>query len=814
MAELDPTGGAKVAFSLCTKAWEHLERQEKQGEYLDELVENIAGMIPSIESTKGVADADLSQTVMAMLDLIEDLSLFILTFRPRERAWRGVINSDEEPIQTYIAKFKGLRKQFDTRVNVQALRAAEIERVYAKLRPVGQASHNPDWQCIPGTRVDAIGEITSWAQNPDSGSHFAWVRGPAGFGKSLIATSICMRLERQGVLASSFFCKRDIPELRHPNHVLTTIAFGLALRWEPYRDLLISVIRENPTLHSRHLQPLYDVLLDGPLQRLGENDRSADIPVVVVDALDECGDSVTRKQLLNCLRSLSQRAPFLRIVVTSRPDMDIQDFFVRDTPPWFIEFNLVEHDASADIWVFVREHLGDMTYIAGWPNDAVDQISRRAGGLFIWARTACKFITEGYDQVARLNQILSDQRMSDIDSLYATAISAGMLDAGGDNMACVRQCLGVVIATSTRTPQSVSNLALLLHGRISQGVLERVLRSLSSVLYVDQNRDDAIRVSHPSFMDYITDPIRSKDWCVDLCEQNTVLAERCLEIMTQDLRFNTCGLETSDSLNSQAGDLSHRVRAAILPHLGYSCLYWSSHIANGRITSVVEGHLRRFLFDTKLLYWIEALSLLGKLSTTLASLLELMTCNLPDTMQDCQVVANDAYRFVLSFYDAISRSTPHLYLSALPFAPSTSDIAQRLRGFFPKLLTVVEGVEQAWTPCLRSISLSSAVMSTSYSPDGRRIISGDESGGVNVWDAETGEAMLERLTGHSESVNSVAFSPNGRWIASGSNDFRIQLWDAKLEKQEATHCEVIPAKCSQSPSRPTVVALPQARRIE
>ncbi|KAG9074796.1 hypothetical protein FRC06_010453 [Ceratobasidium sp. 370] len=87
MAEIDPTGGAKVAFSVCTKAWECLEEQESQGTKIHELVENIAGMIPSVESVRDLADTDLKQTVIAMLNLIEDVSLFILKFRSqRSRA--------------------------------------------------------------------------------------------------------------------------------------------------------------------------------------------------------------------------------------------------------------------------------------------------------------------------------------------------------------------------------------------------------------------------------------------------------------------------------------------------------------------------------------------------------------------------------------------------------------------------------------------------------------------------------------------------------------------------------------------------------
>ncbi|KAG8726846.1 hypothetical protein FRC12_023040 [Ceratobasidium sp. 428] len=426
MAELDPTGGAKVAFSLCTKAWECLEQQEKQDAKLDELVENIAEMIPSVESIKGVADEDLSRTVMAMLNLIEDMSVFILSFRSRgsmERAWRAMISSEsEEQIDAYTAKFRRLREQFDTRVGVQALRADELERMNARLKPVNQASYNPDQQCIAGTRLGVIDELSTWAQKSSADARLAWVHGPAGFGKSSIATSVCMRLDGDGTLGSSFFCKRDSPELRDPRRVLTTIAYQLAIRWKPYRNAVIAAIKHDPELYLQHFQALYDKLLSKPLQKLSEQDHG--ILVIVVDALDECGDEVSRKPLLRCFRDLSQLARFLRIVVTSRPERDIHEFFAQEKTCWFMELDVREHDASDDIRVFVQEHLGGMTHIKDWPNDAVDRVSHRASGLFIWARTACKFIAGGYDKRKRLDLVLSGSGLADIDSLYTTAISA------------------------------------------------------------------------------------------------------------------------------------------------------------------------------------------------------------------------------------------------------------------------------------------------------------------------------------------------------------------------------------------------------
>jgi WD40 repeat protein/serine/threonine protein kinase len=77
------------------------------------------------------------------------------------------------------------------------------------------------------------------------------------------------------------------------------------------------------------------------------------------------------------------------------------------------------------------------------------------------------------------------------------------------------------------------------------------------------------------------------------------------------------------------------------------------------------------------------------------------------------------------------------------------------------------------------------VSSVAFSPDGRRIASGDWVGTVKVWDVGSGQEILT-LKGHTRGVNSVAFSPDGRRIASGGADNTVKVWDAGSGKETLT----------------------------
>ena len=71
------------------------------------------------------------------------------------------------------------------------------------------------------------------------------------------------------------------------------------------------------------------------------------------------------------------------------------------------------------------------------------------------------------------------------------------------------------------------------------------------------------------------------------------------------------------------------------------------------------------------------------------------------------------------------------------------------------------------------------VIPVTSSPDGKHIVSGSTDKKVRVWDAQTGQSVMDPLKGHGDWVTSVAFSPDGRHIVSGSHDKTIRVWNAQ-----------------------------------
>jgi len=87
------------------------------------------------------------------------------------------------------------------------------------------------------------------------------------------------------------------------------------------------------------------------------------------------------------------------------------------------------------------------------------------------------------------------------------------------------------------------------------------------------------------------------------------LAAMCLNcLVSSDLHFNMCHLESS---NIENVDIPADVKSAISPLVSYSSMFWADHLVQTPCNEMSVEAVKFVMYE-KILFWIEAMSILGK----------------------------------------------------------------------------------------------------------------------------------------------------------------------------------------------------------
>lgn len=486
--------------------------------------------------------------------------------------------------------------------------------------------HTPS--CLKNTRVQVLNQIRSWIDG-DGERRIYWLRGMAGTGKTTISMTIAREYYKKGRLGASFFFSRSSGDLSSTIKFVATIANELAESLPAYREHLQNALEFSPTITSRSLDDQWEKLILDPL-RLMSLDNDFQLMVIVIDALDECDSEYDQGVLIQCLAELSalEKIPF-RIFITSRPENSIHLGFDRLTSHSRQDFTLHDIEESivaADLRLYYNHELTGMDIDHSLiTEETIDILARKSDRLFIHAATVCRFIRQGEIYAAtRLESVLASQDSQleperELDSIYTTILEnafAKFSTLRPGEMETLQlsyqKVVGSIVMLYDR--MSPTDFATMVGEPVEN--VTRLLKYLSSVLDVPRGALGQIYVLHASFRDFLSDPQRSSSlhFSIDHRKIHANLLQRCVDIMAIELRKNICRLREPGTRTTRisASDVNRYVSQP----LQYACKYWIYHLQQSNVSPREHFGTLEF-FQTRFLFWVEVLTLIGRLSDSI-----------------------------------------------------------------------------------------------------------------------------------------------------------------------------------------------------
>ncbi|KAL9611237.1 MAG: hypothetical protein Q9167_004120 [Letrouitia subvulpina] len=251
-----------------------------------------------------------------------------------------------------------------------------------------------------------------WLQTDNS---FLWLHAIPGAGKTVLISSVIEHLKehikRPDVGLAYFYCDYREIQKQEPSRILCTLLAQLARQhktiFQRLQAFIQERIKENPASTPRHdeLRGNFAHFLEGTLKQI----------VLVVDALDE---STQRKCLIGDFKTFIQACPMVKIMVSSREELDIIQSFRK-----FPQVKINQVDVASDIESFVNAEVAarirDRTLKirrSELQQTICDTLVNRSEGMFQWVKCQIEVLSSLGTDKAILKAL--DQMPKDLSGTY------------------------------------------------------------------------------------------------------------------------------------------------------------------------------------------------------------------------------------------------------------------------------------------------------------------------------------------------------------------------------------------------------------
>nr|VWO98128.1 Glucose transporter rco-3 [Ganoderma boninense] len=621
----------------------------------------------------------------------------------------------EASMEEVLEKLSGIEKNFSAVKEVVVQVAANHsydrdERILDSL-PHAEASYRAavngtKSNFLPGTRVELFHALNQWVErrSPElSNKAVCILTGGAGTGKSTIASEFARRRDDKKDYGASFFFVRGVADLDSTRLVFPTLAYQLAQSQDALRAHIVNAAHEH-LKRGKTQQMKYEApnLLHQPVHEVSGRHPPM---FLVIDALDECSEETRAlvPEMLELLIASVRHARFpLRIFFTSRPNSLIENTLLRSQ--WAPLVHTISlHDLSPesvqrDMAIFVRDKLEKLPSgqaLLQQQPEVASRLAERAGGLFVYAKTAMDFlgdypgfVEDGLDELLSEGSSEFAAALQPLDDLYLTVLEIAFPSKDLSQMPRLRQALESTLGNVAvlRNPMSPAVLESLTG--VSRREIGNVLQRLRAVVLYDADPnkpDQRFRPMHATFPQFLLDPNRCRSpwYRVDARRQHALLAAGCLRAL-EALEENMCRLPDPTVPRAEIPDLAERLGRYVPEHVQYACAHWAAHLGDacglgkkhsgGSQCACREIGERLAAFArTKLVPWVEMMAYMGRLDMVTGALDVARTyIEGAPQYQDVDSLLDGAQQLVVDHYSEIEECPYDVHQGSMPggFSPT------------------------------------------------------------------------------------------------------------------------------------------------